>query len=112
MTLSEALFSYGTFLDAKVQRAVFGRTLPSTRDALVGYRLVPVKIASQDAVAISGVAVHLILEPDAYAPPIEGALFYISAADLEAADRYESAEYKRIKVKLRSGKSAWAFVRR
>jgi gamma-glutamylcyclotransferase (GGCT)/AIG2-like uncharacterized protein YtfP len=110
--MAEALFSYGTLRDEKVQRAVFGRTLQSAPDAIVGYKLVDVKIESQDAVAISGIAVHTILEPAGPdAAPIEGALFRITPEELARADAYESAEYKRIKVTLRSGANAWVYVR-
>jgi len=109
---TEALFSYGTLQDEKVQRVVFGRTLPAERDAIVGYKLVPVEIQSKEAVAISGIAVHTILEPAGPdAPPIEGALFRITPEELARADAYESAEYKRIEVPLRSGARAWVYVR-
>jgi gamma-glutamylcyclotransferase (GGCT)/AIG2-like uncharacterized protein YtfP len=110
--MAEALFSYGTLRDEKVQRVVFGRTVQSMSDAIVGYRLVDVKIQSREAIAISGVAVHTILEPaELDAAPIEGALFHITSEELARADAYESAEYKRIKVKLRSGTEAWVYVR-
>jgi gamma-glutamylcyclotransferase (GGCT)/AIG2-like uncharacterized protein YtfP len=110
--VSEALFSYGTLQDEKVQRAVFGRAVTSEPDAIVGYKLVPVKIESQEAVAISGIAVHTILEPAGRdAAPIEGVLLSITPAELARADAYESAEYKRIRVSLRSGAQAWVYVR-
>ena len=112
MAATEALFSYGTLRDEKVQRVVFGRTLEAEPDAIVGYKLMDVKIESQDAVAISGIAVHTILEPAGPdATPIEGALFRITLEELARADAYESAEYKRIKVRLRSGAEAWVYVR-
>lgn len=109
---SEYLFSYGTLQDDKVQRAVFGRPVRGTGDAITGYDLVPVKISSQEAIAISGKAEHTTLVPaKGESTPIEGAVFHITASDLAAADRYESAEYHRIKVRLRSGIDAWVYVR-
>jgi hypothetical protein len=108
----EYLFSYGTLQQENVQRAVFGRPVSGQPDAIVGYDLVPVTISSQQAVAISGKAVHTTLVPaKGAAAPIEGVVFHISPEDLAAADRYESAEYKRIKVALRSGIEAWVYVR-
>ena len=104
------LFSYGTLRDAAVQRAVFGRTVEGTPDAITGYRLRDVKISSAQAAAISGTDAHTIMEPGD-GPPIEGMLFVISAADLARADAYESAEYTRIEVRLRSGTDAWVYVR-
>ncbi|HEY0105073.1 MAG TPA: gamma-glutamylcyclotransferase family protein [Rhizomicrobium sp.] len=106
----ERLFSYGTLRDEKVQCAVFGRPVAGTPDAITGYRLRSVTISSKGAAAISGTDAHTILEPGE-GDPIEGTLFHISAADLACADAYESAEYKRIRVRLRSGVDAWVYVR-
>jgi gamma-glutamylcyclotransferase (GGCT)/AIG2-like uncharacterized protein YtfP len=106
----EHLFSYGTLRDAPVQRAVFGRTITGTPDAITGYRLRPITISSQDAAAISGTDAHTILEPGD-GPSIEGTVFAISADDLASCDAYESAEYTRIKVRLRLGIDAWVYVR-
>jgi gamma-glutamylcyclotransferase (GGCT)/AIG2-like uncharacterized protein YtfP len=109
---SEHLFSYGTLQEEKVQRAVFGKAVSGKPDAIVGYDLVPVMISSQEAIAISGKAEHTTLIPaKGESTPIEGAVFHITASDLAAADRYESAEYHRIKVRLRSGIEAWVYVR-
>jgi gamma-glutamylcyclotransferase (GGCT)/AIG2-like uncharacterized protein YtfP len=107
--VTERLFSYGTLRDEKVQRAVFGRPVAGTPDAIVGYRLKPVTITSAEAVAISGTAAHTILEPGD-GPPIEGMVFELSAEDIARADAYESAEYKRVLVRLRSGADAWMYV--
>lgn len=109
---SEYLFSYGTLREEKVQIAVFGRPVSGKPDAIMGYDLVPVTISSPEAVAISGKAVHTTLVPaKGETRPIEGVVFQISPADLAAADRYESAEYGRIEVTLRSGIRAWVYVR-
>jgi gamma-glutamylcyclotransferase (GGCT)/AIG2-like uncharacterized protein YtfP len=108
----EYLFSYGTLQEEKVQRAVFGKAVAGKPDAIVGYDLVPVTISNHEAVAISGKAVHTTLIPaKGESAPIEGVVFHITADDLAAADRYESAEYKRISVVLRSGIEAWVYVR-
>lgn len=109
---SEYLFSYGTLQEEKVQRAVFGKAISGKPDAIVGYDLVPVTISSQEAISISGKAEHTTLVPaKGESRPIEGVVFHITASDLAAADRYESAEYHRIKVRLRSGLDAWVYVR-
>lgn len=110
--LSEYLFSYGTLQDVKVQHAVFGKSVSGEPDAIVGYDLVPIMISSEEAIAISGKAEHTTLVPaKGEGTPIEGIVFHITASDLASADRYESAEYHRIKVKLRSGVDAWVYVR-
>jgi hypothetical protein len=37
-------------------------------------------------------------------------VFTISKEELLLADNYETDDYKRIKVKLQSGKEAWVYV--
>ena len=106
----ENLFSYGSLRDEAVQLAVFGRTLNSTPDAITGYRLRTVRISNWDAAAISGGDVQRTLEPGE-GEPIEGMRLHITEEELKRADRYEPAEYKRIKVRLRSGTDAWVYVR-
>ncbi|MCL4380641.1 gamma-glutamylcyclotransferase [Candidatus Dependentiae bacterium] len=41
---------------------------------------------------------------------IPGMVFKISQKELEQADKYEVADYKRIRVNLLSGASAWVYV--
>jgi len=104
------LFSYGTLQQAHVQHALFGRALRGTADALTGWRLDRVAIPDPDAVALSGIAVHLILRPDANAPTIHGQALEIEPADLVPADAYEGATYVRTEVRLASGRAAWVYV--
>jgi hypothetical protein len=40
-----------------------------------------------------------------------GTVFEITAQELVAADEYEVADYKRVRVVLKSGASAWVYVR-
>ena len=42
---------------------------------------------------------------------VAGKVFCISAEELEAADRYEVSDYKRIEVTLKSGIQAWVYVK-
>jgi len=105
------LFSYGTLQSAAVQRANFGRTLNSKADALVGYRVVTVQIHDQDFIAKNGAGPQNNLEYTGNASDIvEGAVLEITKAELEQADTYEPAEYKRKLVRLKSGVSAWVYL--
>lgn len=108
----EKLFSYGTLREVNVQEAVFGRRVEGRADAVVGYRLVPVTISDERAIAISGRPGHTILEETGNpADAVEGMVFALSAEDLARADAYEDAAYKRAALPLRSGGSAWVYVK-
>jgi gamma-glutamylcyclotransferase (GGCT)/AIG2-like uncharacterized protein YtfP len=108
----ENLFSYGTLRETKVQEAVFGRRVEGRADAVVGYRLVPVTITDERAIAISGRPGHTILEETGNsADAVEGVVFALSVEDIARADAYEDAAYKRAALPLRSGGNAWVYVK-
>ena len=94
-----------------VQRATYGRRLDGRPDALVGYRLVDLPITSAEVVALSGAAIHRIARRSSDpADRIEGVVFTLTAAELEATDRYEVDAYARVDVELASGVRAFAYV--
>ena len=106
------LFSYGTLQLADVQRATFGRLLDGRPDALVGYALEPLPISDAEVVRISGAAVHTIGRATGDpADRIPGVVFTITAAELEACDRYE-VDARRIETELASGARAFLYVAR
>ena len=108
---TEHLFSYGTLRQPEVQVATFGREIPGTPDAIVGYERSQVRIADPHVVATSGSDIHPILLPsDNPHAAVPGVVFALSPAELTAADRYEVSDYTRIEVPLRSGLRAWVYV--
>ena len=107
---SEKLFSYGTLQQETVQLANFGRRLAGKPDAVLGYRMEKVQIKDPAVIATSGLAVHRILVPGNLLDTVEGVVFEVTPEELAAADDYEAEDYKRIKVKLRSGIQAWIYV--
>lgn len=110
-TESVALFSYGTLRQADVQGATFGRLLEGRPDALAGFTLSPMEITDPHVIAASGKAVHTIARPTGDAADrIEGLVFRVTPAELEAADRYESGPIRRIRVRLASGEAAFVYV--
>jgi acyl-CoA thioesterase FadM len=112
MLLTEWLFSYGTLQDPAVQRANFGRELTGHRDLLPGYEISMIAISDPAVVATSGKPNHTIIDPSSrIEDEVAGSVFQISAQELAAADRYEVAEYKRVSVRLKSGRKAWVYVR-
>lgn len=106
------LFSYGTLQRDSVQQASFGRLLQGEPDALVGYRRDWLEITDPDVLATSGERFHPVVSHSGKADDtVEGTVFLISAAELAAADRYEVADYRRVEAPLRSGRTAWVYVR-
>jgi hypothetical protein len=106
-----ALFSYGTLQQPEVQRATFGRLLDGRPDTLMGYRLAPLVITDPDVVEVSGAAVHTIARPTgSRVDLIPGIVFSLSAAEIEAADAYETDAYARVEVELASGRRAFVYV--
>ena len=108
---SEKLFSYGTLRYETVQLATFGRQLNGIPDVLTGYGLSSIEINDPTVVKTSGDTVHPILTYTSNnADEIKGVVFDITADELKLADQYEVADYKRVKVQLRSGIEAWVYV--
>jgi gamma-glutamylcyclotransferase (GGCT)/AIG2-like uncharacterized protein YtfP len=106
------LFSYGTLQQDEVQLASFGRLLDGQADAMIGYRQAMLEITDPDIIRLSGRRFHPVVEasenPD---DVVNGKVFRITEAELKAADEYEVSDYKRILVPLRSGNTAWVYVR-
>jgi gamma-glutamylcyclotransferase (GGCT)/AIG2-like uncharacterized protein YtfP len=106
------LFSYGTLRQENVQLASFGRLLTGSPDALPGYASTMIEITDADVLAKSGMKFHpMVVETGNPGDEVPGTLFFITEAELAAADAYEVSDYKRIEVSLRSGRRAWVYVR-
>lgn len=109
--MQHLLFSYGTLQLEKVQLESFGRILKGEKDSLSNYKLSSLEIKDKNVLEQSRQPVHPIAmithNPE---DKIEGVVFEISTDELLRADAYEVEEYKRIAVKLDSGKKAWVYV--
>ena len=80
-------------------------------DALVGYKKGKIKIKVESVVNLSGEEEHVIISYSGNdSDVIEGTVLSITEDELERADEYETDDYKRIRVTLRSGKQAWVYV--
>ena len=105
------LFSYGTLQDPNVQLANFGRLLDGSPDRLPGYETGWVQITDPEVIAESGLDRHPIVRPsDAAGAGVDGTLFRITQAEIEAADVYEADDYRRVEVVLTSGRTAWVYI--
>jgi gamma-glutamylcyclotransferase (GGCT)/AIG2-like uncharacterized protein YtfP len=108
----ENLFSYGTLQLEQVQLELFGRILKMEPDALVGYKKEKIKIKVESVVSLSGEEEHVIISYSGNdSDVIEGAVLSITKEELEHADKYETNDYKRITVSLKSGKASWVYVK-
>jgi gamma-glutamylcyclotransferase (GGCT)/AIG2-like uncharacterized protein YtfP len=106
------LFTYGTLRDPVVQQRLFGRLVPGFPDAIPGFRLGEVTISDEAAIATSGTAVHLVVDrTDDPADRVVGMVLALTPAELEIADAYETADYRRVTVTLASGAEAFLYAR-
>jgi hypothetical protein len=107
---NENLFSYGTLRIEPVQISVFGRRLESITDVLVGYRLTTIEVQDQSFVAHSGAVQRNLQHTGNPNDLVEGSVLRVTTKELERSDAYEPAEYKRVKVRLKSGSDAWVYL--
>jgi gamma-glutamylcyclotransferase (GGCT)/AIG2-like uncharacterized protein YtfP len=108
--VAHRLFSYGTLRQPDVQRALFGRCVPTVDDELPGYRIEWLLITDPAVIATSGSDRHPILRPGAPTDSVTGAYLELDDAELGAADDYEVDDYRRIAVTLASGMQAWVYT--
>lgn len=106
------LFSYGTLQLEAVQLDTFGRRLEGTADALVGFKQTVLEITDPDVLKISGERFHpIVVASSNPADKVDGTVFWITAEELAAADRYEVSDYQRVEANLASGGKAWVYVK-
>ena len=109
--MSELLFSYGTLQKQKVQLELFGRTLSGTLDVLKGYKLATIEIKDENVLSKSEQKYHLIAVPSNDKKDfIEGIALEVLMEEVLRADEYETEDYKRIKVRLASGRESWVYI--
>ena len=105
------LFAYGTLQNPQVQISTFGRRLAGHPDALPGYALSAIEITDPAVIAASGQARHPIITATGDDNDrVDGAVYELIPDELEAADRYEAGDYRRVRVRLASGTDAWAYI--
>jgi hypothetical protein len=107
----QLLFSYGTLQNPDVQLDTFGRRLAAEDDVLPGYTVDYAEIEDTRVVDLSGMSVHPIVR--ATGSPLDkvvGKALWVTDDELDAADEYEVALYRRVSVVLASGRPAWVYV--
>lgn len=96
----ERLFVYGSLRDPEVQQRVFGRVVPGTPDVLDGYERRWLHLSD-------GVFPILVPAPGG---SVEGRVLDVTPGELALMDAYESDDYRRIRVTLRSGAETWVYA--
>ncbi len=100
----ELLFSYGTLQLEAVQLSTFGRLLKGEADTLPA-------IDDPGVVALSGAAQHPIVRHTGRPEDVvNGAVFTVTPEELLNADKYEVSAYRRVAVRLGSGRQAWVYI--
>jgi len=107
----QLLFSYGTLQNSDVQLDTFGRLVDGEDDVLPGYTLDYTEIVDARVVDLSGLSVHPIVRPTGNPlDKVVGRGLWVSEDELDAADEYEVELYRRVEVRLASGRPAWAYI--
>ncbi len=97
--MSELLFVYGTLQKPDVQRKIVGRELYGEEDICEDH-------TTHDITFSEGTYLILV---EAKGKEVRGLVLNILSDDFFALDEYESDVYKRVKIKLKSGKKAWVY---
>lgn len=107
----ESLFTFGTLQLPDVQLDTFGRRVEGEEDALPGHRLEWIDVGDERVAQLSGLNEHPILRrTDDPRDRVFGRVLTLTPEELDAADEYEVALYRRTSVVLASGRRAWVYV--
>ena len=95
------LFIYGTLQDSDIQKKIFGRIIEGIEDSLVGYK--------RSKIIIEGDSYPVVVP--SVIGEVEGKVIELTSEKLELVDKYETNAYKREQVILKSGISAWVYIK-
>ncbi|MDZ8277039.1 gamma-glutamylcyclotransferase family protein [Microbacterium aquimaris] len=111
MSARHLLFSYGILQLREVQLDTFGHVVESDADVLPGYTA---DYAEIDDDRVPGSPRHHILPVvRATGDPrdkVTGVVLHVTEAEMDAADEFEMARYRRVSATLGTGRTAWVYV--
>lgn len=107
----ELLFSYAELRDPQLQRDLFGRVVPGEPDTLPEYTVDYAEGEDSRFTDRTGLSVHPHLRHTGDArDKVVGALLRLTPEELDAADEFEVAMFRRGRVRLGSGHDAWVYL--
>jgi hypothetical protein len=107
----ELLFAYGALQRADIQLDTFGRRVAAQDDVLTGYSRMYTDVPDHRIDTVAGPAVLPVLRRTGSAlDKVVGVVLALTPDELDAADEYQPALYRRIIVTLDSGRRAWLYV--
>jgi len=96
----ESVFVYGNLMDDNVQRLAFGRKVEFVYDVLFDY-------IKQDVV-MGRNRTFTIIPKRGFS--VNGAILYLNPEEVSFIEQKQGSQFKKIKVKLNSGKEAWTYA--
>lgn len=98
--MPERLFVYGTLMKSDVQKSVVGREITGEPDILKGFTV--------KTVCLEGEYYPMIFLSKNEC--VEGIIIELDEQELNRTDAYEGSEYKRDRVTMVSGITAWVYT--
>lgn len=106
------LFAYGALLQPTTQLDVFGRLPLSDEDVLPGYALL---YRDDDDPRGATPSAHTVLphlrQTGSTLDKVPGRVLHLDDDEVDAADEFQMALYRRARVTLASGRRAWLYLR-
>lgn len=99
--MKNKLFIYGTLADPKIQKEVWGRKIAGVCDILSGYKISEIEIDSE---------IYPLIIPSE-AGKVDGLVIEVTDSELGKIDEYETSVYKRKRILLQSGTTAWVYIK-
>ena len=100
----ENLFVYGTLKKPEIQRKTIKRVQLGQADTLQGFKRSKIKI--------QGKSYPIIIPTEKNSSIIKGKILSVNKKELKKLDNYEGEEYKRMKITLKSRKTALVYSKR
>ena len=109
--MEEYLFVYGTLQREDLQLKLYGRILDAVPDFLPCYSLQRIQITDEKFLSTGeNEWQNTIRQTNDVNDTVPGTLLTLTADELNITDSYEPANYRRVMVKLKSGKNAWLYI--